>query len=245
MQSASPSASALRAPVHLYGEAQSSHGRGNRQGGPRDEGCIRVTGPDEKGVVVVEIAREEKYNAINLPMMKAMADLFNCFGQDVDGEDARPPREERTTGGDAFADRERERRLMRGRYGRARAAVLTGAGSRSFCSGVDLTAAQAVFQGDIGGDDDSPFVALASRCAVPVVAAINGAAFTAGLELAISCDVVVAGPSATFADTHCKYGIMPSGGASQRLPRCVSIVQGVEIERAVSSSPSCQPHSIV
>ena len=199
--------------VHAYGEAAPG------------EGSVRVTGPDEHGVVVVEMAREHKHNAINLPMMKAMADLFGCLGRGA-GEDLPDPRGGAAGGGGGAggartAARERERAAMRGRYGGVRAAVLTGAGSRSFCSGVDLTAARAVFQGDIGGDDDSPFVALASRCAVPVVAAINGAAFTAGLELAISCDVVVAGPAASFADTHCKYGIMPSGGASQRLPRIV------------------------
>ena len=101
-----------------------------------------------------------------------------------------------------------------------------------FCAGVDLAGAQNVFQGDIGNDghdNDSPFVQIES-CAVPVIASVNGACFTAGLELVLNCDFVVAsapGPdnpsSAIFCDTHVRYGIMPSGGASVKLPRLVGV----------------------
>ena len=73
-------------------------------------------------------------------------------------------------------------------------------------------------------------------CAVPVIANVNGACFTAGLELVLNCDIVVAGAGsgpngnrgsngngAIFCDTHVRYGIMPSGGASVKLPRVVGI----------------------
>ena len=182
-------------------------------GGGGGGGYVSVQGPDEAGVVLVRICWRQKNNAINLYMMKAIADLFTLIGETTT---AASPSTTMTT------EREQERAMMAARHGGkgARVVVLTGLGEEHFCAGVDLTAAKGVFQGDIGGDADSPFVCI-SKCPLPVVCAVNGAAFTAGLELALSCDIIVAGPSAKFADTHCKYGIMPSGGASARLPRLI------------------------
>jgi enoyl-CoA hydratase len=57
--------------------------------------------------------------------------------------------------------------------------------------------------------------------AKPLVGAINGAAVTGGLELALSCDVLVASDRARFADTHARVGILPFWGMSVRLPEAV------------------------
>lgn len=46
-------------------------------------------------------------------------------------------------------------------------------------------------------------------------------AFTGGFELALGCDILVASTDAVFADTHCKFGIHPSWGLSQKLPRII------------------------
>jgi len=56
---------------------------------------------------------------------------------------------------------------------------------------------------------------------VPVVAAVNGLARAGGFELALACDLVLIADEAKIGDTHLAFGILPGGGASQRLPRLI------------------------
>lgn len=63
----------------------------------------------------------------------------------------------------------------------------------------------------------------------PVIGAINGAAVTGGLELAIACDLLVASEHARFADTHARVGVLPSWGMSQRLPRLIGRARALEM----------------
>jgi enoyl-CoA hydratase/carnithine racemase len=58
-------------------------------------------------------------------------------------------------------------------------------------------------------------------CAVPVIAAVNGAAYAGGCELALACDFIFASSEARFALTEVAIGIMPGGGGTQNLPRAV------------------------
>lgn len=97
--------------------------------------------------------------------------------------------------------------------------IITGKG-RAFCSGVDLTAAKDVFKGDVKNEDSDPVVQL-ERCRKPVIGAINGFAVTAGFEIALACDFLVAGKDAKFIDSHAKFGIFPSWGLSQKLSRVI------------------------
>lgn len=115
---------------------------------------------------------------------------------------------------------------------RVRVIVLTGAG-RAFCAGVDLTAAQSVFQGDVKNEAEDPVVQM-ERCKVPIIGAINGHAVTAGFEIALACDVLIASTAAVFVDTHCRFGIFPSWGLSQKLPRMI----GANCARHVSLAAS-------
>ncbi|MCC5812048.1 MAG: enoyl-CoA hydratase/isomerase family protein [Ectothiorhodospiraceae bacterium] len=56
----------------------------------------------------------------------------------------------------------------------------------------------------------------------PVIAAVNGYAIAGGLELLLCCDIVIAAASARIGDGHARYGIIPAGGATARLPRKIA-----------------------
>ncbi|MBV9091687.1 MAG: enoyl-CoA hydratase [Mycobacteriaceae bacterium] len=94
--------------------------------------------------------------------------------------------------------------------------ILTGA-DPAFCAGVDLK--------ELGGGDGLGRIPdLSPRwpsMSTPVIGAINGVAVTGGLELALSCDILIASEQARFADTHARVGILPSWGMSVRLPQVV------------------------
>jgi enoyl-CoA hydratase/carnithine racemase len=101
-------------------------------------------------------------------------------------------------------------------------AVLTGVG-RAFCTGSDL---RDMSEGkgpawDRPGSHGFGFGALTKRFPLtkPLVGAINGIAVAGGLELALVCDILVAADSARFGLTEVRWGLMPTGGGTQRLPR--------------------------
>jgi enoyl-CoA hydratase len=93
--------------------------------------------------------------------------------------------------------------------------ILTGA-DPVFCAGLDLK--------ELGSSaalpDISPRWPAMSK---PVIGAINGAAVTGGLELALYCDILIASEQARFADTHARVGILPTWGLSVRLPQKVGV----------------------
>lgn len=97
--------------------------------------------------------------------------------------------------------------------------VISGRG-RAFCSGVDLTAAESVFKGDVKNPDTNPVIQM-ERCRKPIIGAITGFAVTAGFEIALACDILVAGKETKFIDSHTKFGIFPSWGLSQKLSRII------------------------
>jgi len=108
-----------------------------------------------------------------------------------------------------------------------RVAILTGAG-RAFCAGLDLRELGADSAGvtAIGAADP---VAAVVGFKGPVIGAINGAAITGGMELALACDVRVASTAARFADTHGRVGVMPGWGLSQKLSRIVGLPRAKEL----------------
>lgn len=102
-----------------------------------------------------------------------------------------------------------------------RVIILSGAG-RAFCSGVDLTDAESVFKGDVKDAEADPVVQM-ERCRKPIIGAISGFAVTAGFEIALACDLIVASKGAKFIDTHARFGIFPSWGLSQKLSRIIGV----------------------
>jgi len=109
-----------------------------------------------------------------------------------------------------------------------RAVVLTGAG-RAFTAGVDLKeAGETGFALGVDGGDIDIARALGDY-PWPIIGAINGFAITGGFELALMCDVLLAGEGAKFADTHARVGIMPGWGLSQKLSRMIGTSRAKEL----------------
>lgn len=105
------------------------------------------------------------------------------------------------------------------------AVIVTGAG-KAFCAGADLTALGEATEEGLRRIYDG-FLAVA-HCTLPTIAAVNGAAVGAGLNLALAADVRIAGPAALFDPRFQKLGIHPGGGATWMLQRAV----GPQVARA-------------
>src|SRR3954463_867737 len=111
-----------------------------------------------------------------------------------------------------------------------RAVVLTGSG-KAFSAGADLKERRAMkleqtwaFLDELNGLMNA--VAAFPR---PVIAAINGAAFGGGLELALACDIRIAAESAEMGLTEVRLGVMPGAGGTQRLARIASVAAAKEL----------------
>jgi len=128
-----------------------------------------------------------------------------------------------------------ERLLEADRDPQVRVIVLTGAG-RGFCAGLDLVDASSG-QG-IGGDGGGGFANLDLRSApptvlhaldTPTVCALNGGAAGYGMDLALGCDIRLAGESAKLAAAFTKRGVLPESGGTWHLPRLVGWSRAAEI----------------
>ena len=106
-----------------------------------------------------------------------------------------------------------------------RAAVVTGAGDKAFCAGADLAVRASDTAEPGGGDTFRPaFDQLLDAivdCPAPVIAAVNGPAIGAGMQLAIACDLRVAAFSATFSIPAARLGVFLSPANVQRLAALV------------------------
>ncbi len=99
-----------------------------------------------------------------------------------------------------------------------RALVLTGAG-RGFCAGADLAATMGEDLGDVLERGFNPLVRKIRSLRMPVVCAVNGVAAGAGANVALACDIVLAGRSARFIQAFVKIGLIPDAGGTWLLPR--------------------------
>jgi enoyl-CoA hydratase len=103
-----------------------------------------------------------------------------------------------------------------------RVIVLTGT-DPAFCAGVDLKQAATRGAEYFAVFSETDAVRLVADLTTPIVGAVNGAAFTGGLELALGCDFLVASERAVFADTHLRVGVLPGGGMTAHLPQAVGV----------------------
>ena len=105
--------------------------------------------------------------------------------------------------------------------------ILRGEG-RSFSAGNDLKAIQNGERAPSAHFQAETLEAI-ERLPQPVIAAVQGHCYTGSLELALACDLMIAADSAKFADTHGKWGMSPTWGMSQRLPRRVGLLTAKEL----------------
>ena len=115
--------------------------------------------------------------------------------------------------------------------GEVRALVFASANPKLFCAGADIKAFTAL--DEAGGralvDDAHDLFRSFERASVVTIAAVNRIAFGGGCELAMACDVRIAGVSATFGQPEIKLGIIPGFGGTQRLPRLVGEAKALEL----------------
>ena len=124
-----------------------------------------------------------------------------------------------------------------------RVAVVHGAGERAFSAGADITefgtapsyidARQARIDRDVWG--------LMASLSIPIVAAIQGYAYGAGLEMSLYCDLRVASDDAMFAIPEVRLGYIPSAGGTQLIGRYVP--QGDAMRMATSGEPIDAPEA--
>lgn len=107
--------------------------------------------------------------------------------------------------------------------GATRCILLSGTGEKAFCAGGDLKERN-------GMSNEAwerqhvlfeHFFAAMIACPIPLIAAVNGAAYGGGCEMALCADFIIASRNARFALTETSLGILPGGGGTQTLPRAV------------------------
>jgi enoyl-CoA hydratase len=156
---------------------------------------------ERRGAVLwLTLNRPARLNAVNLPLYRALVEALDP---------------DRASGDDAV-----------------RVVVLTGAG-RAFCAGADL---KAHAESDMTDRERRRYVRWAQRanrslqrCAKPVVAAVNGAAVGAGLELALSCDFIIVASSAKLRLPEIALGTFVGGGIMHTLPARVGLARSKEL----------------
>ncbi len=158
------------------------------------------------GVLSLTLNRPERKNAVNPALRDAAIDAL------------------------AAAEKDEEIRCI----------VLTGAGD-AFCTGVDLAAGAASQPPGPSGKPDPEAVATATREGMhrlaaaiwnfekPIVAAVNGVAAGAGVQFALSCDLVLAAESARFIEIFVRRGLVVDSGGSWLLPRLVGLARAKEL----------------
>jgi 2-(1,2-epoxy-1,2-dihydrophenyl)acetyl-CoA isomerase len=151
--------------------------------------------------VWLELDRPERRNALTVELVRDLADAVAAAGDDPE----------------------------------VRAVVLTGAG-KAFCSGGDLTALSAIAEEggaravtDVIYRQFQRLVRLLGDVPVPVVAAVNGPAMGAGLDLAMACDLRYAADSARFASSWIGVGLVPGMGGAHLLTRAIGATRATEM----------------
>lgn len=107
--------------------------------------------------------------------------------------------------------------------------ILLAGHERAFCAGADLAEYVDASPSDIAGRHMGRLWDAIGHCRKPVIAAVRGHALGGGCELALHADLVIAGQGARFGQPEVLVGIMPGGGATQRLVRAVGKARAMKL----------------
>jgi len=156
---------------------------------------------EENGIATMTLNRPDKMNAFSLGMQDSMYRVVENASQD------------RTV----------------------RVLIITGAG-RAFCSGADV---KSLAEGSNrppnqqrpgeGVSERVNLHVLMQECQKPIIAAVNGVAVGAGLDLAMACDIRIASGKARFAELYIRRGMLPAAGGTYFLPRLVGIDKACQL----------------
>ena len=110
-----------------------------------------------------------------------------------------------------------------------RVVVITGSGSRAFAAGADIL--ELAPQTAASLRDGRRFEVWDRLAAIglPLIAAVRGVALGGGCELAMTCDMIVAGEDSTFGQPEIRLGLMPGAGGTQRLTRAIGKARAMEM----------------
>lgn len=110
--------------------------------------------------------------------------------------------------------------------------ILTGAGEKAFCSGGDLKSYMP-WRRAVAAESDRTVFSFGGLTATsrskPIIAAIRGFCIAGGLELALACDLRLCTPDSRFGLAEVKWGVLPGGGGTQRLPRAIPLAHALEM----------------
>ena len=115
------------------------------------------------------------------------------------------------------------------RDGRTRVAVLTGAGDLAFAAGADIVELADQTSERLRAEREFDTWDRLWAIGIPLIAAVRGFALGGGCELAMTCDLIVAGDDAQFGQPEIRIGVMPGAGGTQRLTRAIGVARAMEL----------------
>src|SRR5258705_7195158 len=107
--------------------------------------------------------------------------------------------------------------------------VITGAGERACAAGADIAELAGQTPTTLTVDDHFHRWERIKRVRTPLIAAVRGFALGGGCELAMTCDMIVAGEDAHFGQPEIRLGVMPGAGGTQRLTRAIGKAKAMEL----------------
>ena len=110
-----------------------------------------------------------------------------------------------------------------------RAIVITGAGTRAFAAGAEIAELAEQTPDSLAASEGLRGWERVAAAHTPTIAAVRGYALGGGCELAMACDLLVAGSDAIFGQPEVKLGIIPGGGGTQRLTRAIGPARAMEL----------------
>ncbi|AEW96183.1 MULTISPECIES: enoyl-CoA hydratase/isomerase family protein [Streptomycetaceae] len=127
-----------------------------------------------------------------------------------------------------------------------RAVVLSSTHDRAFCVGADLKERNSFSDADLGRQRPVTRAAYTAvlDLPVPAIAAVHGFALGGGFELALSCDVIVADPTAVVGLPEVSVGVIPGGGGTQLLPRRVGAAKAAELIFTARRVAAVEAHAL-